>query len=209
MRPEKLSIAGTAGALESIVEVPDGFAAQAGAGTRFGVICHPNPLQGGAMTNKVVHTVARAMNELGIATIRFNFRGVGASEGTYADAIGETEDALAVVEYGRTRWPGAALWLGGFSFGGGIAIRAAARTPTQQLIVVAPAVRLVNVEDAKPECPILVVQGDADVTVDPDSVLSWAASLQPPAKVAVLPGVEHFFHGRLNELRDTVLALRP
>jgi alpha/beta superfamily hydrolase len=181
------------------VEVPDQTD-----GARFGVVCHPHPLHGGAMTNKVVHALARAMNE---PSIRFNFRGVGASGGTFDDGVGETEDALAVIEYGRSRWPGAALWLGGFSFGGGVAIRAASRTATQQLIVVAPAVRLVNVADARPECPILVVQGDADVTVDPDSVLGWAASLQPPAKVALLPGVEHFFHGRLNDLRDTVLSL--
>jgi alpha/beta superfamily hydrolase len=203
LKPEKLSIPGPAGALEAIVEAPDHIDRG-----RFGVVCHPHPLQGGAMTNKVVHTVARAMNELGIPTIRFNFRGVGGSEGAFADGVGETDDALAVIEYGRARWPGAALWLGGFSFGGGVAIRAAARTPIQQLIVVAPAVRLVNVEDAAPRCPILVVQGDADATVDPGSVLSWAASLKPPAKVALLAGVEHFFHGRLNDLRETVLSLK-
>lgn len=159
------------------------------------------------MTNKVVHTIARAMNELGLATIRFNFRGVGASEGVYDEARGETDDALAVVEWGRSRWPDAALWLGGFSFGGGIAVRVAARVQTEQLIVVAPAVRLVNVESSQPRCPTLVVQGDADETVDPESVLSWASTLVPAAKVAVLPGVEHFFHGRLNDLRDVILQL--
>jgi alpha/beta superfamily hydrolase len=204
VRPEKIAIPGPAGALESIVEIPDGYD-----GVRFGVVCHPHPVYGGALTNKVVHTVARALNELGIATIRFNFRGVGASEGKFDEANGETEDALTVVEYGRSRFPGAALWLAGFSFGGGIAIRAAARTDTRQLIAVAPAVRLVNVDDAHPSCPIFVVQGDADDTVAPDSVLSWAASLQPPAKVALLAGVEHFFHGRLNDLRDAILTLAP
>ena len=200
--PEKLSIPGPDGALEAVIDVPNEVDA-----SRFGVVCHPHPLQGGAMTNKVVHTVARAMNQLGIPTIRFNFRGVAASEGSFADGVGETDDALAVIEYGRSRWPGAGLWLGGFSFGGGVAIRAAARTPTQQLIVVAPAVRLVNVGDSELHCPILVVQGDADVTVEPDSVLSWAASLTPAPKVVVLPGAEHFFHGRLNDLRDAVLSL--
>jgi len=159
------------------------------------------------MTNKVVHTVARAMNELGIPSIRFNFRGVGASEGTYDEANGETQDALAVIEYGRARWPTAALWLGGFSFGGGVAIRAASRTATQQLVLVAPAVRLVDVSDAHPDCRILVVQGDADTTVEPAAVLSWAATMKPEPKVTVLAGVEHFFHGRLNELRDAILAL--
>jgi alpha/beta superfamily hydrolase len=204
VRPEKIAIQGPAGTLESVVEIPDGYD-----GARFGVVCHPHPVYGGAMTNKVVHTVARALNELGIATIRFNFRGVGASEGKFDEANGETDDALAVVEYGRSRFPGAALWMAGFSFGGGIAIRVAARTDTQQLIAVAPAVRLVNVAEAHPQCSIFVVQGDADDTVAPDSVLNWAASLTPPAKVALLAGVEHFFHGRLNDLRDAILSLNP
>jgi alpha/beta superfamily hydrolase len=204
VRPEKIAIQGPAGALESIVEIPDGYD-----GARFGVVCHPHPVYGGALTNKVVHTVARALNELGIATIRFNFRGVGASEGQFDEANGETDDALTVVEYGRSRFPGAALWLAGFSFGGGVAIRAASRTPTQQLIAVAPAVRLVNVSEARPQCPIFVVQGDADDTVAPDSVLNWAASLNPSAKVALIAGVEHFFHGRLNDLRDAILTLDP
>jgi alpha/beta superfamily hydrolase len=145
------------------------------------------------------------MNELGVPTIRFNFRGVGASEGAFDEANGETDDVLAVVDWGRSRWPGSSLWLGGFSFGGGIAIRAAARVLTQQLIVVAPAVRLVDVSSAQPRCPTLVVQGDADETVDPATVLSWAKTLMPPPKVVVLAGVEHFFHGRLNDLRDAIL----
>jgi uncharacterized protein len=204
VRPEKVSIPGPAGALEAVVEQPE-----QSDGTRFGVVCHPHPVYGGALTNKVVHTIARALNELGIATIRFNFRGVGASEGTFDEARGETEDALAVIEWGKSRWPGSSLWLGGFSFGGGIAIRVAARVPVEQLILVAPAVRLVDVSGAVPHCPTLVVQGDADETVDPKSVLSWASTLDPPPKIAVLPGVEHFFHGRLHDLRDTILSLKP
>lgn len=203
MRPEKVSIAGPAGALEAVVEQPEHSD-----GTRFGVVCHPHPVYGGALTNKVVHTIARALNEQGIATIRFNFRGVGASEGTFDDARGETDDALAVVEWGKARWPGASLWLSGFSFGGGIAIRVAARVRVEQLIVVAPAVRLVDVAGAVPHCPTLVVQGEADETVDPKSVLSWAATLDPPPKIAVLPGVEHFFHGRLHDLRATILSVK-
>ena len=196
MQPEKLTIPGPAGGLEAVVETPDGWD-----GTRFAVVCHPHPLYGGALTNKVVHTVARAFNDLGVATIRFNFRGVGSSEGAYDHGNGETEDALAVVAWGQQRWPDAKLWLGGFSFGGGIAIRTAARTSPSQLVAVAPAVRLVNVEGVQPQCPWLIIQGDADETVDPKAVLDWAARLDPQPQVVMLPGVEHFFHGRLHDLR--------
>jgi len=169
-------------------------------------VCHPHPQYGGTMTNKVVHTLAKAFNELGAGAVRFNYRGVGASDGTYDDGNGETLDALAAIGWVKRRWPAAQLWLGGFSFGGAIAIRAAAQADARRLVTVAPAIRLVAVDvAARPRASWLVVQGDRDELVDAAHVQQWAASLQPPPELAMLPGVDHFFHGRLNDLREVVL----
>jgi alpha/beta superfamily hydrolase len=199
-RPIKHSIAGPAGALETLIETPSDVP------VAFGVICHPHPLFGGTLNNKVVHTLARSFQELGAATLRFNFRGVAASEGSFADGVGETDDALAVIAEGVRRWPKASVWLGGFSFGGAVAVRAAARVDTKFLVTVAPAVTLVDVTDIKvPECPWLIVQGAADELVNSETVVSWAARLSPAPTVRVLPGVGHFFHGQLRELSSLVV----
>ena len=133
--------------------------------------------------------------------------GAGSSAGQYDGGRGETDDALAVIAYGRQRWPGAQLWLAGFSFGGAVALRAAARGQAQRLITVAPGISTVSVTDAEPPpCPWLIVQGDADEVVPPEAVRSWAQRLSPAPELKMLPGASHFFHGRLNELRDVVLA---
>jgi alpha/beta superfamily hydrolase len=205
---ERLQLPGPAGALQALIETPALEAgAPAAAVHAFGVVCHPHPLYGGTMDNKVVHTVARAFQQLGAPCIRFNFRGVGTSAGTYDDGRGETEDALAAVGYGRTCWPGAALWLGGFSFGGAVALLAQARARPARLVLVAPGVTKIDVtHEPAPACPWLVVQGAADDVVPADFVLTWARSVRPPPAIHVLPGAGHFFHGRINELRDAVLA---
>lgn len=175
--------------------------------TAFAVVCHPHPLFGGTLDNKVVYTVARAFQQLGAPAIRFNFRGVGASAGGHDGGRGELEDALAVIAWGRQRWPGAALWLGGFSFGGAVAVLAAERAQPQRLVLVAPGVTKIDVTHAAPPaCPWLIVQGDADEVVPAQFVLGWAATLAPPATVKVLPGAGHFFHGHINELREALLG---
>jgi hypothetical protein len=200
-RPEPVGIPGPAGPLQAIVDTPAGAA-----GERFAVLCHPHPRHGGTMTNKVVHTVARAFNELGVPTVRFNFRGVGNSAGVYDHGEGETQDALAAVEYGRQRWPGAALWLAGFSFGGVVAVRAAQMAAPGLLVTVAPAVTRLEVAGLQaPSCPWLIVQGDADDVVEPRSVLDWARRQSPPPTVSLLPGAGHFFHGMLPELREVIV----
>jgi len=200
---ERLRLEGPAGALETLIETPAGLDATPAA---FGVICHPHPLHGGTMDNKVVWTLARAFQELGAPTIRFNFRGVGASLGSHDEGPGEVADALAVIAYGRERWPEAALWLAGFSFGGVVAIRAAASTHPTRLVTVAPGITRIDVGTAPlPECPWLIVQGDADDVVPAQAVIAWAHTLVPAPELTVLPGAGHFFHGRINELRDTVL----
>lgn len=200
-RPEKLVIQGPAGALQAVVEEPAGHS-----GGAFAVVCHPHPLHGGTLDNKVVHTLARTFQELGVPTVRFNFRGVGTSEGAFAHGIGETDDALAVVEWGRSRWPGAVPWLAGFSFGGVVAIRAARQVQPQRLVTVSPAVGRIETGEVAVDCPWLVIQGDADDVVEPQAVIDWAARLPKAPEVAILPGAGHFFHGRLHDLHDTVVA---
>ncbi|HEX7116648.1 MAG TPA: alpha/beta fold hydrolase [Steroidobacter sp.] len=200
-RVERLSLPGPVGPLEALVETPIDAD-----GRRAAVICHPHPLHGGTMTNKVVHMLAKAFNERSVPTVRFNYRGVGASAGSYAQGDGETEDALAVLDWASERWPGAALWLGGFSFGGSVAIRAAAAREVERLVTVAPAVEKLSVDvNALPHCPWLLIQGDRDELVDPVATQRWAASLSRPPELKLLAGVDHFFHGRLNDLRAAVL----
>lgn len=201
-RVERLQLPGPAGQIQAVVETPGNAVARA-----FGVICHPHPLYGGTLDNKVIYTLSRAFHELGVPTIRFNFRGVGASEGEYADGIGETGDALAMVSYGRERWDGTETWLAGFSFGGAVAIRAAASARPARLVAVAPAVSRVDLTGVvPPEGPWLIVQGDADELVSAAEVQEWAAKQPHPPQLALLRGGEHFFHGRLNELREAVTA---
>jgi uncharacterized protein len=198
---ERTAIAGPAGALEALLDLPAGAD-----GARVAVICHPHPVYGGTMTNKVVHMLAKSFNEVGVPTVRFNFRGVGASAGSYDEGEGETQDTLAVIDWAVQRWPGAALWAAGFSFGGAIAIRAAAARDAQRLVTVAPAINRVPVDTATlPRCPWLIVQGDHDELVDAGDVQRWVATLPAPPQLALLAGVDHFFHGRLNELRTVVL----
>ena len=205
-RSERLALAGPAGALEALIESPAGEAAGAPV-SAFGVVCHPHPLYRGTMENKVVWTLARACTQLGAPAIRFNFRGVGASGGGYDEGRGETADALAVIAAGRQRWPGAQLWLAGFSFGGVVALRAARQQPPACLITVAPGItRIEPGAAAAPACPWLIVQGAADDVMPAEAVIEWARGLSPAPELALLPGAGHFFHGRINELRDLVVG---
>jgi alpha/beta superfamily hydrolase len=193
-------IGGPAGQLEILLEEPAGTPPRA-----FGVVCHPHPLQGGTMDNKVVYTLSRALQDVGMPTLRFNYRGVGQSEGTYDEGRGETEDALAVAAWGAARWPGLPVWFAGFSFGGFVAISASRQRAAQRVAVVAPAVgRLSTFKVDGPACPWLLVQGDADEVIAADAVLDWAREQAPAPEIAVFPGVGHFFHGKLTELRERV-----
>ncbi len=199
--PVSEAIAGPAGRLEALIEE----SSVAGRPALAAVICHPHPLFGGTMHNKVVHTLARSLRAGGAASLRFNFRGVGGSEGTHDEGVGEIQDALAAVGVARSRWPGVPLVLAGFSFGGAVAIEAAAAADPSWLITVAPAVERVRMEQlVPPRCDWLVVQGDADEVISADSVLQWMGQWAPQARVRVLSGVGHFFHGRLHELQACV-----
>jgi alpha/beta superfamily hydrolase len=194
-------IAGAAGDIELIVDLP------AAAPRAVAVCCHPHPLFGGTLTNKVIHTVARSFTTQGAVAVRFNFRGVGASQGAHDDGIGETDDLVTVAEWARSRWPDLPLWLGGFSFGSYVALRGAARLAPALLVTVAPPVGRWDFSSiAAPTCPWLVVQGSEDELVPAAGVVAWAQALQPAVRIAMLDGATHFFHGRLHELQDAASA---
>ncbi len=198
-------LAGPAGPLEALLEYP---AADSSAG--IVVLCHPHPLYGGTMTNKVVHTLARAFNEIGIGALRFNYRGVGSSAGAYDEGKGETDDALAALDWARERWPGVPLFLAGFSFGGAVAIRAARAREVRRLVTIAPAIERLSqagiTEPASlPGCPWLLIQGSADELIDSAATTRWVESLPQRPRLVMLDGVSHFFHGHLTRLKDVVV----
>jgi alpha/beta superfamily hydrolase len=166
------------------------------------IICHPHPEHGGTMHNKVVTILERSMRELGLRTVRFNFRGVGESEGLYDDGYGETDDLFAVAEWVRRTRPDDSLWLGGFSFGSYITTRAALNLDVGHLISIAPPVDRYAFDALHhPECPWLVIQGDEDEVVNVDIVSTWAGKLKPPPELVIMKNADHFFHRRIMDLR--------
>ena len=199
-RSSKMPIPGPVGNLEAIVETP-------ATGEPLGVVvvCHPHPQYGGTMHNKVAHTLARSFVRLGYAALRFNFRGTQASEGEYDDGIGELDDALAAMQWMRAEFANGPMWLAGFSFGAAIALRAAIEQPVDGLVTVAPAVsRFASGLTSQPQCPWLIVQGDQDELVDIEETITWFNELLPGPELAVIPEAEHFFHGKLVDLREIV-----
>jgi uncharacterized protein len=190
---QRSHIAGPAGAIECASDAP------AGTSRGLALVCHPHPLHGGTMDNKVVQTLARAFVQLGYTSLRFNFRGIGASQGAWDEGRGEVDDALAVLA--AFRQPGQALVLAGFSFGGYVASQVAARTAdAERVVLVAPAVR--NFDVATVSATTLVVHGEADDVVPLSAIFDWARPQSLP--VTVLPGASHFFHGQLPVLKQIV-----
>lgn len=200
--PERLSLSGPSGRIEAILTparepaVPPGVA----------VICHPHPQYGGSMDNKVVTTLARSCAEAGLAALRFNFRGVGASQGRFDEGEGEVEDALAALDWAQSAASDAQAYvLLGFSFGGRVALRAAARRAPAQLVTVAPALYSFGSDEVPaPGCPWLLVHGRDDDVVDCADTVARVQRVQPPVDVRLLDGVGHFYHGRLGSLREIV-----
>lgn len=196
-----LQLSGGAGAIEAVVEWP----VAAPRRDVVAVICHPHPLHGGTMTNKVVTSAAQALRDLGCATLRFNFRGVGASAGEHDAGRGEGEDLVAICDWIRAMRPTARLVLGGFSFGAYVSMMRAADIRPDLLVSLAPSVGRRDVDGFRePGCPWLVIQPDADEVVDPADVYAWVAQRRPPPVLVRLPETSHFFHGRLLALRDAI-----
>jgi alpha/beta superfamily hydrolase len=203
---EPVWIAGPAGALEGITACPSDGRPMHG----IGVICHPHPLYGGTLHNKVVDALSRTLNDLGVGTLRFNFRGVESSEGEYAQGIGEADDLRAVLRWAQGQRPGHPLWLAGFSFGAYVALQVAHEFPLTQLITVAPPVNFFDFSTiSAPQCPWLLVQGEADEVVPSEQVFAWAQCQAPGPEIIRMPDVGHFFHGNLNRLRERLTERMP
>lgn len=194
-------IQGPAGKLEIIIAKPRGRKQGA-----WGVVCHPHPLYGGTMHNKVVTTLAKTFQSLGLSTVRFNFRGVGQSEGTFDNGDGELYDLLAVIEWVLDQRPDHAIWLAGFSFGAYIAAKAATHIPVAKLVTVAPPVDAM--QNLPPiTSPWILVQGEKDEVVPAKEVLEWAEKREPKPIILRFPEASHFFHGQLQALREQLLAV--
>ena len=198
---------GPAGKLECVSDVPE----PADERPATMVICHPHPEHGGTMHNKVVTIMERSMRELGLRTIRFNFRAAGESEGDHDDGYGETDDLFAVTEWVRRTRPNDDLWLGGFSFGSFIAMRAAQNLKLGQLITNAPPVDRYEFSQLQhPQCPWLVVQGDEDEVVCLEDVACWLEKVDPAPEFLIMEQAGHFFHRRLMDLRGLLKnGVRP
>lgn len=196
-----LTLDGPAGPLEVAVDLPE-----AGAPHRpiTAIVCHPLSTEGGTMHNKVVTMVARALRELGIAVVRFNFRSVGASAGAFDHGDGERDDLRAVAAWVRAQRPGDALWLAGFSFGAYVSLRMAGELQPQVLISIAPPAGRWNFDGVQPPPQWLVVQGDADEIVDPQAVYDWLDTLDAQPELVRMPDTSHFFHRKLIDLRGAI-----
>jgi len=192
---------GPAGSLECLSDSPDESIAL----PATAVLCHPHPLHGGTMHNKVVTIMDRALRESGVRTLRLNFRGVGESAGAYDDGFGETDDLLTVVDWVRRVRPDDALLLAGFSFGSFVCLRAAHTLTLNQLILIAPPVERYEFAELKaPDCPWMVIQGDEDDVVSVDAVINWAGKIEPSPRLEVMKEAGHFFHRRLLDLRGLI-----
>ena len=189
------------GQIETLIEMPDAVRFPTPQG--LALIAHPHPLHGGTLDNKVTWTLARAALACGLIAVRPNFRGVGASSGTFDHGQGETDDLLAIAAAVSAYYPDIPWTLLGFSFGGYVQHRVAQHLPATQAILVAPAVTLYAF-DALP-LPTTIIQGDADEVVPYAAVQAYAARQAIP--LITLPECGHFFHGRLRELQTQVEAL--
>lgn len=214
MSTPPLLIPGPVGPLEILITSPSSPSTDDRRPTA--ILCHPHPLYGGSLHNKVVHTLATAIAHHQATVIRFNFRGVGHSLGHFDHGIGEVQDLLAVMQWAITEQHPTELWLGGFSFGSYIALKTH-HTPLPpnllqnsspkltRLILIAPPVDRFNFQTLQlPNLPTLIIQGLADDVVSPNAVIDWLAQQPHPAQFYPLPGVGHFFHGHLIQLRELI-----
>lgn len=190
---------GPAGKLETLVDLPrDNVRGLA-------LVAHPHPLFGGTLHNKVTQMLAKSFVRLGCATVRMNFRGVGASEGSFDEGRGETDDWLALLGHFREQWPNGPLFLSGFSFGAYVMSEVARQAVYDRLVLVGPAVGHFPLGTVPRST--LVIHGEKDTTIPLDQVMRWAEPQD--LSIVVVPGADHFFHHRLGVIQDwTTLACR-
>lgn len=191
---ERVFIDGAAGRIETFIERP------AGATRGAALVAHPHPLYGGTLDNKVVQTLARTFLELGYVALRPNFRGVGASEGVHDEGRGETEDLLRVAAHAKENLGDLPIVLAGFSFGAAVQTQVAQRTSPHRVVLVGVAVGRFPSEAVPSDS--IVIHGERDETVALAKVLDWARPQELP--VVVIPGADHFFHLRLNVIKNIV-----
>lgn len=203
---QRFSIAGGAGPIECALDLPD--AAQFASPRGIALIAHPHPLYGGTMDNKVTQTLARAFVGLGYASARMNFRGVGASAGTHDEGAGETDDMALLLAHMRERFPGLPAALSGFSFGTFVQAQLQRRLqeqgePAERLVLVGAAAG----KWAMPDIPAdtILIHGEQDDTIPLSAVLDWARPQDIP--VIVIPGADHFFHRKLQHIKNLVTAM--
>ncbi len=203
-RETPVFIDGPSGQLQALwLDVPDARG--------VALICHPNPVQGGSMLNKVVSTLQRTARDAGLATLRFNYRGVGSSAGAHDMHSGEVDDAEAVAHWLRARCGQMPLTLLGFSFGGFVAASLGGRLEQQgiepgQLVMVAPAVHRLTAENPPAQhCPLTLIQPEDDEVIEPQVVYAWSAALGRPHVLLKVAECGHFFHGKLTDLKDLLL----
>lgn len=204
----RLMLPGPSGVIEAILILPEAPP------DALMLVCHPHSLMGGSLDNKVVSTLHRAGRDAGLATLRFNFRGVGASAGAFDAGLGEQEDLLAVLAWAGARLRCRRLVLAGFSFGAFVAAMTwpralAAGWVAGRLLLVAPPVTRFPLAGHALPADARVIYGDADEVVDPVAIADWLATQPNAPRVAVMAGAGHFFHGRLTELKTWVAAALP
>lgn len=198
----KFLIDGEAGDIECLLAAPNPDHPPAG----ISLICHPHPLYGGALTNKVTYSLAGAALDCGYYAMRFNFRGVGNSQGSHDQGLGEAQDTVLLAQWLRRQYPELPLLLAGFSFGGYVSLRAAAEVQPQLQVSVAPPFNYFDGRErpAHPACPWLLIHGQDDDVVPYADTQAVLPSYEPPPELLSPDGVGHFFHGRLQELRQQV-----
>jgi alpha/beta superfamily hydrolase len=207
-KEQALFIPGPCGDLQAVIHAGNDQGARA-AQQAVAIICHPHPVHGGTMDNKVVTTLMRVYRDLGVHVVRFNFRGVGTSAGSFDNAVGEQDDLRAVIAWVQQQFPAAPLLLAGFSFGSSIAAQVSYEVPRlQHLTLVAPPIeRYPYARDNQFACPLCVVQGDEDERVYAEGVYQWVSSLQgvkgqqDEVELLRYPQAGHFFHGYLTPLK--------
>ncbi len=202
----EILLAGPAGKLQLLATSPT---IELTASLSVAVICHPHPQFGGTMDNKVVTTLHRAFHDLGMRTVRFNYRGVGKSEGQFDEGVGETDDTLAVLDWVSQTCPNAKLYLAGFSFGAYVSYRVATQSAYREKLAYLLSITMPQYSGLatlpEPQCAWCLIQGEADEIVDAEAVFQWVKQLKSPPQVIKMPETSHFFHSKLVLLRETII----
>jgi len=198
---QKIFLNGSTGKLQALYQAGE-------AGKPAIVVCHPHPLYGGTMRNKVVYWIARAFEDQGCSVLRFNFRGVEQSEGEWDEGMGESDDALTALDYLQSQHPDSPLWLAGFSFGTYAGLKAAKRdSRVERMFAIAPAVNLWSFDFMHGETrPLTVISGTADEIVPFEQVQTWIKTMPKHVNFHAIAGAGHFFPNHMSEMTNHLLT---